>query len=256
MNFIFVNYEYINQEKLIFSKLRSDFLIKRESLVIKKKVNLVIENIGKVSGVVTSLNPLEIKYNKDEVMNLKSKLNLEIVLAISRPQTVKKVFEYASCFNIKHLHIIACKNSEKSYFSSNIYKDNFLKEFNIKTIEQTGNTNFLQYTLHSKFLDFIKYYKDSSLNLKLNSNINKKAVILDTLVSNTNYDNKEHKNKEFKTDLDYIIAIGPELGWSSKERELFKEHRFESLNLGSSIFRTDQMAKTIISHFYMLNNLK
>ena len=154
--------------------------------------------------------------------------NINLLVGISRPPTMKKILEHATSMGVTHFTIIPALLSEKSYFTSKIYNQDQIDSLLSLGIEQSA-----------------LYYKMPSVTLSphLTTKITtKEKILLHPDVS----------EKWFDLDVtnidDITLAIGPERGWTKSEVDLLVSEGFKLMSMGSSRLRTEIATFAALSH--------
>ncbi|MFH0755330.1 MAG: RsmE family RNA methyltransferase [bacterium] len=78
------------------------------------------------------------------------------------------------------------------------------------------------------------------------------ASFAETFIKNINNENIQNKNENEKTRQKIGLFIGPEGGWSDKEKKFFKQKKIQSISLGSQILRAETSA--IVASALILTN--
>ncbi len=191
------------------------------------EVGLLNGPIG--SGVVRSLEAgevvLDCAFMEQPQKNI---LNINIICALPRPQTLKKVLHTAAAMGVASLYFIRSARVEKSYFHSPMLQPQNYNRFLLEGLTQGKNTKLPKVSFHDRF----------------------KSFMLDTLPEIDS--KKQYRKLVFAPDAKYnllqsniksnqpiILAIGPEGGWVPFEMELMAEIGFEPVTLGPWILRVE-----------------
>ena len=166
-----------------------------------------------------------------------------IIVAVSRPQTTKKVISTCACYGVESLHLVASENAPKSYLQSKTLLPDAIKVEVLKGLEQAGDTISPFVEIHSSFKKFCNGYlasmkeKDSSL------------FLADTCVdSNNTVPVKEGLAAPI------WVSIGPESGWSEAERKRFIEMGFLPVSLGIRTLRVETALAVMLGQLQLLSN--
>jgi len=175
--------------------------------------------IGK--GIITTSNKLEviIEISLNSLPPLREPTSL--IVAIPRPQTQKKIIHLATVLGISELHFVRCENSEKSYLSSHILRQEDLLYELIKGLEQCCDSTPPTVKVHPFFKAFI----DDYLKIQINNDPTATSIICDTTPLDQNL--KLSSICKLNKGSPCQIAIGPESGWNDFEREEFKKLGFK-----------------------------
>lgn len=164
-----------------------------------------------------------------------------LILALPRPQALKKILEMASPLNISKIYLINSSKVEKSYFSSNILLDENLKHYLELGIEQSLDVFLPKVRIYKSFKLFLQEFEKINLNkdlLKLIAHPYSQKAFADY-----------HNNLLGLGEKQSILAIGPEGGWSDYELNHFKEIGFYDFSLGKRILRVEQAVSSICGVF-------
>lgn len=161
------------------------------------------------------------------------KNSVEILISVCRPQTNKKIFHIAQSLGVKEISFVKTDNIPKSYLTSkSLEKENILKEC-LLAMEQTGDTIMPKVNIYNSLKD---YFDKRNVNGKV-------CIVADTTCDTE----KILKSEEINHDAFYVLAIGPESGWSESELELFSKNSFESISLGERILRVEMALSCLVS---------
>lgn len=155
---------------------------------------------------------------------------IELIVAASRPPTMKKLFEHCSAMGTESFHIFKAILSDKSYLTSKIYER--FNELSLLGISQSA-----------------VFFKAPKLKKTFNFEdepIQAQKFILSPYATTRLKDVKIDIRKPLK------IAIGPERGWTNQEIQEFKNLGFQEVTLGPSIMRVENAAITIMGHLNQL----
>ena len=209
------------------------------------KISILNKGIGQGSIQLTAENELEISFDLDLKPPCREKIT--VISAVQRPQTIKKILQLCSSHGIEKIIFTITENTEKSYLQSNILRpENYIEEMYLG-IEQSVDCFLPEIEIFSKYYSLINYIKqpDFTNHLKIFSDVprimDKKCI--------------GQKIKLNSVDEDVIIAIGPESGWSDKEREDFSRSGFISYSLGKRIYRSEAALAMLFGQISQLRNL-
>lgn len=164
---------------------------------------------------------------------------LDIICAIARPKTVKKVLITAGMMGVRHLHFVRACRTEKSYLTSKWLRPEACKPLlhegmAISRLELEPNV-----IVHPLFRPFV----EDELALLYGSDCQK--FVCDTGKAAT-------FNHLMKPDMPFAcIAIGPEADWEPFELELLHKAGFVSVSLGPWILRVEHAMTAAIAQWSM-----
>lgn len=211
------NFYAISDER--FAHLNKVLKCKLDDII---AIGLLNGKIGKAK--VTSVNYSEIIL---EIISLdeksKASHNIDIICALPRPQTLKKVLAISATMGVSNLFLIRSEKVEKSYFHSPLLKEENYSKFLIDGLSQGKRTDLPKVSIHKYFkiffnsdfslYDFKLFAHPNSQNKLSNFPINSKSKIL--------------------------IAVGPEGGWNDFEIEFMLDKGFSKFKLSENILRVE-----------------
>lgn len=230
MNFLFLKNKW-KIEEFLYEVVGGDLEVVQKNHELKSNIQIkgLIENIGKADLSIIELTnkKLIVKVNNIKKSEVKNKIIL--LIAISRPQTVKKILELGATLGISEVHFFKSETTVKSYVSSKIFIDHNIEKHLLKGAEQSGNP----------FLPKIFIYKNNYELIKNYIEINKKSLrdylkIMPSTKSDINF-----KDLTLKQGIDKIILIGPESGFTDSEESAFNELGFKNIKLSEYILRVE-----------------
>ena len=153
---------------------------------------------------------------------------LHLLLAMPRPKVLRRLWAQIAALGVNHIHLIGADRVERCYFDSHIVQPDMYAPLLLEGLAQSGGSWMPNVKVYPRFNSFFKevlptVYSD---HLKWVADPGEKATFMDQLSGN-------YKEKE------WLLAVGPEGGWSTSEFELFTAHGFLSVGLGSRILRSD-----------------
>ncbi|WP_370978951.1 16S rRNA (uracil(1498)-N(3))-methyltransferase [Agaribacterium sp. ZY112] len=157
-------------------------------------------------------------------------LPLSLILALPRPQMLKRILQTVACFGVQHLHLIHSNRVEKSFWQSPSATDEAIKEQLILGVEQAKASQLPTVSKHRRFKTFIEDYAPEIIR-------NKKATVAHP---------GPYPLFETERETPKIIAIGPEGGFSDYEIERFVEQGFETRQLGERILKVETAVTALL----------
>lgn len=149
---------------------------------------------------------------------------LTMIIAQVRPICMKRILREAVSLGAERLILPVSDLGEKSYLNSSLYKSDEYKEILIDGAMQAGSTGVSKCILTNGIKEAIERLPEGE------------RFLLDNVVG------AEALSKLNLEGRHVILAIGPERGWSDRERRVFVENGFKPVLLGSRILRTETAA--------------
>ncbi|HON15953.1 MAG TPA: 16S rRNA (uracil(1498)-N(3))-methyltransferase [Spirochaetota bacterium] len=159
---------------------------------------------------------------------------LTLVVAMPRPKSFKKLIHYATAMGVKKIYVIRTWRVEKSYFSSPVLEEDFLREEMILALEQACDTILPEVFVRKLFRPFV----EDELPLISQNTIKLTA--------------HPYSNAHFPRCVNkpVTLAIGPEGGFISYEVELLESLGFTTVSLGERILRVENALPAIIGRLF------
>ena len=213
--------------------------------ILKAKVNDVIE-VGILNGPTGTARIKELTDNSAileivEYHSIKEKLfQIDLICALPRPQTLKKVLGTCASMGVEHLYLIRSEKVEKSYFHSPLLEENKYTSYLIEGLSQGKRTILPKISIHSRFKKFFGEEFVTSEG-QVNLLAHPKAESYLSKVPITNF-------------RKIAIAIGPEGGWNDFEINFMKEKGFVYYKLSESILRVENAVTAALAQIELQLN--
>jgi RsmE family RNA methyltransferase len=155
---------------------------------------------------------------------------IDLIVGVSRPQTIKKVIQAAVMLGVRSLHFVRSEQGEKSYLQSRSLDEDQILDESIKALEQVWDTRAPEILVHRTFAYF--------LEKKYPVLISEVGRTL-SLVAHPTGEPLSAPDRSRFSDSHVVVAIGPERGWSAQEIELFAQAGFKVIGLGDRVVRVE-----------------
>jgi 16S rRNA (uracil1498-N3)-methyltransferase len=214
--------------------------------ILKSEVDDFVE-VGLLNGPTGTAKIIDI--NETEVLleicklstKQETKPKVDIICALPRPQTLKKVLNTSATMGIDNLYLIRSEKVEKSYFHSPLLKEENYTKYLIEGLSQGKRTDLTNITIHKKFKVFFEQYFEE---------IRENSICLLAHPDTNNYLNKTPLEKQNNV----LLAIGPEGGWNEYETNFMEEKGFIKFKLSESILRVENAITAALSQVELLTN--
>ncbi len=197
--------------------------------VLKVKVGKVCQ-AGLLNGKIGTAEVLDIGEN-EIIMRTQldneapPKLPLTLVIAMQRPNTVKKIIHSAISVGVKKIIFIGCFKVEKSYWDSSVLQSESLAYEQLLALEQCVDTREIE-------IEFCRYFKDFLSNILPRLAENSQLLL-------AHPDKEENFSKFIDEERESVLFMGPEGGFTDYEVSMLKEAGAKQLSLGRRILRTE-----------------
>lgn len=237
--------DQISNNQFIISDHRSEHILDILKLSTGSQINLGLINKFTGTGIIEKIdkNKITIIIHESNIKT-KAKQNIDIICALPRPQTIKKILFICGMTAIRNIYFIRANRVEKSFFQSPLLDE---KEYSKHLIEgmSQGKQIFLpQVSFHSKFKPFFEDYLPENIDKNKNS-----FKLLPDMEADFSLDKNMIKNQ---TDL--LLAIGPEGGWVPFEIEMMESLGFRKFKLSDYTLRVEHALMASISQLELINS--
>ncbi len=168
---------------------------------------------------------------------------VDLICALPRPQTLKKVLFTAAMMGIRQLHLIRANRVEKSYFHSPLLESTHYTPFLLEGLAQGKLTRLPAVCVHDRFKPF---FEDTLPSLDQSESTPALRLLPDS-------DTPRKLPAVYRgTEPRLTIAIGPEGGWVPFEIDLMASLTFERFTLGRPILRVEHAVTAILAQIELL----
>lgn len=172
-------------------------------------------------------------------------VNIDLVLAIPRPKTLRKVLMTCGMMGVRSLHVTRAYRTEKSYLLSPMLQPENYTPYLLDGLAQGEFTRLPEVRVHHLFRPFVEdvipvlpdYGRASKLMPDLLP-----AETMDAVVG-----------KPFPAGV--MLAIGPEGGWVPFERELLQRAGFIPVKLGPWTLRVETAVAVALGQIELLRRM-
>ncbi|HIN45098.1 MAG TPA: RsmE family RNA methyltransferase [Candidatus Poseidoniales archaeon] len=161
---------------------------------------------------------------------------VSLALGGLRPVMAKRVIEHSTTLGVKAIHFFPSDLSEKSYFDSNVFKNERYLKYMMRGIAQGGNYDCLpSLVIHNNIqdIDFEKYSKVCFLHKG---------------------NHGKYFSKEIADSENVLLLVGPERGWSTAEINSFRRNNFDEIIISEAILRVEFAVNASLSQLENIRN--
>ena len=147
---------------------------------------------------------------------------ITLIIGLPRPQTARDILRDATTLGVGSIHFVQTEKTERSYATSTLWSSGEWRRHVFAGAEQAFDTRVPAIT------------HDLSLDAALAANRPGSRVALD------NYEAEAALAAlAFAAHSPVTVAIGPERGWSPRDRGQLRAHGFRLVHLGARVLRTE-----------------
>ena len=153
---------------------------------------------------------------------------LHLLLAMPRPKVLRRLWAQIAALGVNHVYLLGANRVERYYFDSHVLQRDMYEPLLREGLAQSGGSWMPDVKIYPRFDSFFKeeFQAVFSDHLKWVADPREKATFMDQLAA-------------IKIKKEWVLAVGPEGGWSTAELDTFMEQGFLSVGLGSRILRSD-----------------
>jgi len=147
---------------------------------------------------------------------------VRLILALPRPQTARDILRDATTLGVARIDFVLSERTDPNYSQSSLWREREWRRHLILGAEQAFCTR----------LPEISHGESLSTRLDQLSHEGTRLAL-------DNYEAAASLAGELRPAASITIAIGPERGWSSGDRNLLRAHDFQFVHLGARVLRAE-----------------
>lgn len=180
---------------------------------------------------------VELRVELDEEPELPAPL--AIVVALPRPQALKRVLQYSAAMGVERLDLIRSWRVEKSYFHTPVLEGTSLRRHLVLGAEQGGYPRLPEVGVHPRFAPFLEDLAARPRRGRRLLAHPEGAVPIEDAWRGAGAP-------------DVLLALGPEGGWLDREVTSFREAGFQEVALGPWILRVETALVAAVAQIEIL----
>lgn len=149
--------------------------------------------------------------------------SLTLLIGLPRPQTARDILRDATTLGVSAIHFIATEKNEPSYAHSTLWRNGEWRRHLILGAEQACSTQIPEVTATHTLASALKLLPDDTSRLALDNYEAPRGL--------DEYGVLRHKP--------LVLALGPERGWGTRDREQLRAAGFELVHLGTRVLRLE-----------------
>lgn len=166
---------------------------------------------------------------------------IDLIVGLSRPQTVKKVIQAAVTFGVRSLHFVHSELGEKSYLTSHALIDEEIQREVVKGLEQIWSGMYPSVRTHRSF----RYFCEHRLPTLGTEGGSGKFIAHPGGVPLTMRD-------DAGIEAACVVAVGCERGWCDEEVARFVAAGFQRVDLGPRVMRVELAVVCLLGQLQLL----
>ena len=238
---ILAKYDKVDETTYTISDNRANHIIKilKSDIGDVLEIGLLNDSIGKAE--VLEIDKISVKLKIIELSKLEDEpTQIDIICALPRPQTLKKVLNTIATMGASNLYLIRSEKVEKSYFHSPLLEEKNYSKYLLEGLSQGKRVNLPQVSIHKKFKPFFEnnILQNDNDTVKLLAHPNEESFLNNKMLNG--------KNK-------IVLAIGPEGGWNDFEINFMVEKGFEKYKLSQNILRVETAVTAALAQIELVS---
>jgi len=158
-------------------------------------------------------------------------LPIRLLLGLPRPHTAKRLLFEAASLGVESLHFFEAERGEPSYAHSSLWSTDEWKERLRLGTEQSFGTHVPEVGMHTDLQSAISFIGGEGARVALDNY--EAAGALPQMIEAEN--------------LQAVLALGPERGWSPQERDIFRKNGWKLAHLGPHVLRAETATTAAIA---------
>ena len=246
MNLLLLRADEVRGEEALLEGARAEEIRAAHDLTIGISIRAGVGG-GRIGhATVSVLEPGQIRLRLALSEAPPKKLPVLLAVGISRPQTIKKVIQAAVTTGVTELHFMRCELAEKSYLKATVLSPSHLSEEIELGLSQAIDTVAPRIEVHEKFRPFFEDFLPSRLR---ELGWNAQRVVADTVTKESDVGESSNSSGP------WVLAVGPEAGWSQFEGSRLRELEFSPVSLGTRILRVETAVTALIARTGLLGKV-
>jgi len=156
------------------------------------------------------------------------RLRLRMAVSFVRPIQLRRIFRDLSSIGVSAIDLVAADMGEKSYRDTKLMLDGGAQAALVEGAVQARDTRIPEFKLYDNIESWLKDYPWDRTDTRI-----PQLIAADNVRPEGSFFNLSVTTRPI------VVAIGPERGWSDRERDLFEKAGFLRLSMGERSLRTE-----------------
>ena len=231
MNMVLLyNDDFISESEVILDNRRAEHIINIHRVSIGDTISVGVLNGKKGVGEILEKSDTQVRLGVTLTEEPPLFRDVLLVMALPRPQTLKKVLQSTTSMGIKTIHFIHTKRVEKSYWHSPLLEPENLNKHLVLGLEQGMDTVMPTLHFHKRFKPFVEEILPTLTPGRI------------SLIAHPVTEDPCPHNIQKPT----LLAIGPEGGFNEYEVEKCIEAGLKPVHIGEHILRVEYAVPFIL----------
>ena len=156
---------------------------------------------------------------------------ITLIIGLPRPQTARAILRDATTLGVAALHFVATEKSEPSYARSTLWSSGEWRRHLLDGAQQAFDTRLSEVTHGRTLHETLAALPHSEPG---------RAAAATTRLALDHYEAPASLSQcHLMGDTSVVLAIGPERGWTARDREALRASSFTLVHLGTRVLRTE-----------------
>lgn len=167
---------------------------------------------------------------------------VDLVLAMPRPKVMRRLWAPLAAMGVGRICVIGAERVERGYLEARALDPKVYRPLLIEGLQQAGDTRVPQVTVHPRFRVFVERELDEVLpqGVRLVADPREERTVTDVM--------REHGVGGGNPRVQRVVlAVGPEGGWASHEREMLSRRKFVGVRWGRRTLRSDAACLALLA---------
>ena len=149
---------------------------------------------------------------------------IALIVGLPRPQTVRKILHSATELGVAAVHFVVTEKSEPGYEQSTLWSSGEWRRHLVDAAQQAFDTRLPEITHGRKLAEALASFEKTPLCLALDNYESPQPLSAAAIIA------------------PIVLALGPERGWSARDRDMLRVHGFALAHLGPRVLRAETAA--------------
>lgn len=237
---IILPHECVAPSRFILRDERARYALETHELVVGVRCKIGVLGGARGEAQVVSVAPTEVVLEGETPFAALARAPIRLIVAVPRPQTVKKVVQAAGMLGVLSLDFVRSELGEKSYLQSHALEPVQLEAEGCKALEQVWDTHLPLVRVHRTFEYFMRQWVPQLCATE------QARLIAQPGAAPLCVSDREQLAGGA------VLAIGPERGWSEGEVRRFEEAGFRPVGLGERVVRVEVALLLLLGQLQLL----
>jgi len=156
------------------------------------------------------------------------RLRLRMAVSFVRPIQLRRIFRDLSSIGVSAVDLVGADMGEKSYRDTHLLLNGGAQAAFVEGAVQARDTRIPEFKIYDNIESWLKDYPWDKTDNRISQ-----LITADNVRPEGSFFNLSVTTRPI------VVAVGPERGWSDRERDLFEKAGFLRLSIGERALRTD-----------------